>query len=157
MAFCKIVDLFYAAIPSRTVRDWLIRGHADGCERCRARLASREEARALLVKPEDAGAPGDLWRLVEPQSVWAAVPAAPERPSGRRREWAAGAAAFLVFAAAGFWLLRGLQNGRPEAGAARVTVPFEINYINVGGSPAQTFIYQPQGSDMIIIWAERTS
>jgi hypothetical protein len=32
---------------------------------------------------------------------------------------------------------------------------FEINYINVGGAPAQAFIYRPQGSDMIVVWAEK--
>jgi hypothetical protein len=155
MAFCKIVDFLYAAIPSRVVRDLLIRGHLEGCERCRARLVSREEAAALLVGQEGTAAPGDLWRMVEPH-VPGKAPDARDETAGLRWERAAGAAALVVLAAAGFWLLRAVQAGRTVAGPVPTAAGFEINYINVGGAPAQAYVYQPNGSDMIVVWAEKT-
>jgi hypothetical protein len=155
MASCKIVDFLYAAIPVRTVRDLLIRGHMEKCERCRGRLVSRSEAEALFVKARDVGSAGDLWRKIEPRV--GRLTAVPEKKAaGLRWEWAASAATFLVFAAAGFWLLHGIQTRAVRADYAPPADRFEINYINVGGAPAQAYIYQPQGSDMIIVWAEKT-
>jgi hypothetical protein len=34
-----------------------------------------------------------------------------------------------------------------------VPVRFELEYIRVGGQPANAVVYQPQGSDIIIVWA----
>jgi hypothetical protein len=51
------------------------------------------------------------------------------------------------------WLLRGVQTVAVRTDDARPAGRFEINYINVDGAPAQAYIYQPQGSDMIIVWA----
>jgi hypothetical protein len=155
MASCKIVDVLYAAIPLSAVRDFLIRRHIEKCGRCQARLISRPEAEALFVKPSDMGPSGDLWRRIEPR-VGRPVPAPATMPAGPRWEWAAALATALFFAAAGFWLLRGVRSERVIVELVRPADRFEINYINVGGAPAQAFIYQPQGSDMIIVWAEKT-
>jgi len=157
MASCKIVDVLYAAVPSRIVRDILIRGHVEKCARCQARLVSRSEAQALLVRPGDAGEPVDLWPRLERRMGRAiAVPVPGKRPAWLRWEWAAGAATFLVVAAAGFWLLRDVQTVAVRTDYARPADRFEIDYINVGGAPAQAYIFQPAGSDMIIVWAGKT-
>ncbi len=155
MSTCKIIDVLYAAVPSRLVRGWLIRRHVETCSRCQARLVSRSETAALFVKPEEAGAPGELWRTVEPR-VGREVNAAARRAPWPRWEWAAGAASLLALAVAGFWLLQGLGPAPIRTDFARPADRFEIDYVNVGGAPAQTFIYQPQGSDMIIVWAGKT-
>ena len=97
MAWCKTVDLLYAAIPSRLVRGRLIRGHFERCARCQARLVSRDEAASLFVRPEDSGAPGELWRKIEPR-VGREPAAAARRFPWLRWEWAAGAATLLVVA-----------------------------------------------------------
>jgi hypothetical protein len=152
MVSCKIVNALYAAVPSRLFRDFLIRTHLEKCEVCQARLVSRREAEALFVKPEQVGATGDLWPRINRRAVpEAAVPQ--RRRAGLRWEWAAGAATFLVLAAASLWLLRDVQTVAVRADYARPADRFEINYINVGGAPAQAYIYQPAGSDMIIVWA----
>ncbi len=152
MVSCKIVNALYDAIPSRAFRDFLIRTHLDKCAGCQARLVSRHEAEALFVKPEDVGALRGLWRMIDRRANLDM--AAPQRrPAGLRWELAAGAAMFIVLAAASLWLLRGVQTVAVRADYARPADRFEINYINVGGAPAQAFIYQPAGSDMIIVWA----
>jgi hypothetical protein len=154
MASCKIVDILYSVIPSRLFRDFLIRRHMDKCPHCQARLVSRSEAEALFVKPDDAGAVEALWIKIERQTG-RVVSVAEEKTAGLLWEWAAGTAALLVVAVASFWLLRGIQTQAVRADYARPADRFEINYVNVGGAPAQAFVYQPQGSDMIIVWAER--
>jgi hypothetical protein len=155
MVSCKIVDVIYAAIPLSPVRNLLIRRHVERCTRCQARLVSRAEAAALFVQPRDMASACDLWRKIEP-AVGRPVRISAKRPAASRWEWAAGAATALFFAAAGFWLLRGVRSEPMSVELLRPADRFEINYINVGGEPAQAFIYHPQGSDMIIVWAEKT-
>lgn len=161
MASCKLVNFLYDAIPVRIVRDHLLRSHIEGCARCQAALLSREEARALFVKPEDAGVTEETWRKVsEAESGAAGSAGAHIDRRGRwmlRWQWAAGAVVLIVAAVAGFWLLDGI--GRTGPGPLASTPPadrFEIKYVNIGGEPAQTFIYQPQGSETIFVWASKT-
>lgn len=156
MVFCKTVDALYAVVPFRFFRNLLIRSHIERCGHCQARLVSRTEAEALFVKSGDMRAEKELWRLIARRvGRDTAVPG--KKPAWPRWEWAAGATTFLVLAAASLWLLRGVQTVAVRADYARPAGRFEINYINVGGAPAQAYIYQPQGSDMIIVWAEKTS
>jgi hypothetical protein len=153
MAFCKTVDLVYTALPLRPLRDWLIRAHMERCPRCQARLLSREEARGLLVAPDELGDPADLWRRVAPLS---GRPDTPPVVAGAGWRWAAAVATGLVIAATGFWLL--LETGGPGYGPGLLgpAERFEIAYVNVGGAPAQTFVYQPQDSDTVFVWAQKT-
>lgn len=152
MVSCKIVNALYDAIPSRLFRDCLIRAHFDKCAGCQARLVSRHEAEALFVKPEDVGAVADIWPKIDRRT--GRETAAPQRrPIGLRWQLLAGATTLLVLAAASLWLLRGVETVTVRADYARPADRFEINYINVGGAPAQAYIYQPAGSDMIIVWA----
>ncbi|MGD1010840.1 MAG: hypothetical protein ABR951_11915 [Candidatus Aminicenantales bacterium] len=155
MVSCKIIDALYAMVPSRLLRNFLIRSHIERCGHCQARLVSRTEAEALFVKSGEVRAGEELWKRIERRTGQdTAVPE--KKPAWLRWEWAAGAATFLVLAAASLWLLRGVQTVAVRADYARPAGRFEINYINVGGAPAQAYIYQPAGSDMIIVWAGRT-
>jgi hypothetical protein len=157
MDFCRTVEGLYAALPLRPFRDWLIRIHMDKCPRCQERLLSREEARRLLVRPEDTGEAKALWRRIAAEAG-RSVPASDIRPRGGRLVWQ-GAAVFALTAAVaigGFWVLR--ETGAPRF-AARAAAPpdrFEIAYVNVGGSPARTFVYQPRGTDTVFVWAQKT-
>jgi hypothetical protein len=157
MDFCRTVERLYAALPLRPLRDWLIRAHLERCPRCQERLLSREEARRLLVRPEETGEAEALWRRIAEQADRAAS-ASNARPRGGRLAWQ-GAAAFALTAAiaiGGFWVLR--ETGRPgfEARSAAPPGRFEIAYVKVGGEPAQTFVYQPQGTDTVFVWAQKT-
>jgi hypothetical protein len=156
MAFCKMVDTVYSAIPLGWLRDLLIRKHMESCPRCQGRLASRAEVKRLFVAPEEVGTTEDLWRRVSARAL-AADAAARRRsaPAGAAWRWAAAAAAAAVIAVTGFWLLREVQRPGFETAAVRPADRFEIEYVNVGGAPAQAFVYQPQGSDTVFVWAAR--
>ena len=154
MNFCRSAEGLYTAVPVRPFRDWLIRVHMDRCPGCQARLLGRDEARSLLVAPDQVGDVADLWRRIGRE----ARPAIVSRPRRGTMawQWALAVSVAAVIALAGFWLLR--EAGRPglEMAAAAPADRFQIDYVNVGGEPAQTFVYQPQGSDTVYVWAGRT-
>jgi hypothetical protein len=156
MSRCKTVSFFYALIPVNRWRDLLIRRHIDGCARCQAGLASRAESRSLFVQEGTAGIGRTLWTAVE--SGLADVTSGsrttiePRAPAAlRTRRWAV-TAALLLALVTGYWILKDFQ---PEAVSPAAAAPsrFEIEYIRIDGQPADVVIYQPQGVDMIIIWA----
>jgi hypothetical protein len=156
MDFCKTVDRLYAALPLRPFRDWLIRVHMDRCPCCQARLLSRDEAKSLLVGPDQAGSPDAIWRRISRESGRAA--SVPEMRLGRGSlnwRWAPVAVMAAVVALTGFWLLREVERPGFDASAIPPGDRFQIDYVNVGGAPAQTFVYQPQGTDTVFIWASR--
>jgi hypothetical protein len=157
MLRCKTVEFLFAALPIGAWRDILIRKHIDACPECRKKLLSREEARSLFVGPID---PGEWSGLRLRLYSLTTNPAARPEPAGngnpaRLWRWASCAAMLLVLAAAGFWLLR--EAGRDVPFADRIGPPdrFELDYIRVDGRPAAAYIYQPQGADIIIVWAEK--
>jgi hypothetical protein len=95
------------------------------------RLRSRTANDAADQAPAGHGNPAKLWR------------------------WASSAAMLLVLAVAGFWLLRQAGKEVPVADRIRSPERFELDYIRVSGQPAGAYIYQPQGADIIIVWAEK--
>lgn len=156
MAFCRIADALYAALPLRPVRDLLIRGHMEKCPRCQARLVGPEEARGLLVRPDGLGDRGDLWRRLSVEaSRVAAFPGTQRTRPGFAPRWASVLALTAVVAATGFWLLREVERSGFDARAVAPADRFQIGYLNVGGEPAQAFVFQPQGTDTVFVWASR--
>ncbi len=157
MDFCRTAEFLYDALPLRSVRAWLIRGHMERCPRCQARLVGPEEARGLLVRPARLGDTEALWRRLSAETARAVV--APEpAPASAGLAWrlAAGVATAAVVTLAGFWLLREVERPGFDALAVAPADRFEIDYVNVGGEPAQTFVFQPQGTDTVFVWASRT-
>ena len=158
MPHCKTVEFLYAIVPLKLWRGFLIRRHIEKCPGCLASWASREEAGKLLVRGVVGVAVGrSLWAGVE-----AAIAEDPgrekskagilQRPPVRRWGWAV-ATAFLGVLLISFVFLKDFRPGRVSAEA--VQARFELDSVRVGGQPANAVIYQPQGSDMIIIWAEK--
>lgn len=153
MDICGLVDILDRFIPSDALRGRIVAGHRERCPRCQARLASRDEVRRLLVKPEDVAPASSLWpavrraiardereRLPAPGFVW---------------KRAAALAATALLAVLGLWMLKSGVSVRtaPGAAAAAQSGTFKLNYVRVGGEPATAYIYQPQGADFVVVWA----
>ena len=159
MSLCKMVELFYALIPWKPWQGWLIHLHIEKCPRCQASLASREAVGPLLVQERGVETGRPLWPEIE--SALQEV-SGRERSKGRdiytpvrrRLGWAV-AGAFLLVLIAGIFLIKDF---RPKRDATEALVParFELEYVLVGGQPADTVVYQPQGSGMIIVWAGKS-
>jgi hypothetical protein len=132
-----------------------VRRHIENCPRCLAGLASREEAGSLLVGEKGLDFGSSLWTKVEPALLEGPAAERTKEHAGRpglTRRWGwAVATAFLGVFLLSFLLLKNFQ---PERAPADTSVArFELAYVRVGGQPANTVVYQPKGSDMIIVWA----
>jgi predicted anti-sigma-YlaC factor YlaD len=159
MSPCKTANFFFRIIPVRFWRDFLIRRHVETCPACQAGLVSREEARSLLVLEQDVARSRSVWPEIGSVLVGDAGKPAIEKDrkiaqlSFRRRRWATAAAAVLLIVLAGYWIFKGYRSDEGGLSSASVPQRFEIEYIRVGGLPANSVVYQPAGSDMIVVWA----
>ncbi len=152
---CRMADFFFGLFPFRIWRDFLIGLHIGKCPRCQSRLISRDEARALLVRAGDLSGLEDFWPGIRTEIE----KVKPVRLPGRTRAgwkwgWAWGAAA-VIAAATGLWLLR--NSRAPELSLMNMPVSdrFELEYVRIGGETANAYVYQPQNSDMVLVWAEK--
>lgn len=159
MSLCKTVEIFNALVPWKPWRGLLIRLHIEKCPRCQAVLASREAVGPLLVQERGVDIGRPLWTGVESalreDSGRERMRERPDQlPAVRRWGWAV-TAGFLLVLIAGFLLLKDF---RPEDAVSAAAVParFELEYVRVGGQAANAVVYQPQGSDMIIVWAGKS-
>jgi hypothetical protein len=159
MSHCKTVEIFYALVPLKSWRGFLIRLHIEKCPRCQASLANREAVGSLLVQEREVNIGRSLWTNVESalqkDPGEKSINERPVRLSFMRRWGWAVAASFLFVLIAGFLLMKDF---RPEGESSVAAIPprFELEYVRVGGQPANTVVYQPQGSDMIIVWAGKS-
>ena len=157
MASCRRIEFLYRAIPLKFWRGWLVRQHIERCPACQARLASREEVRRLMARPEGYRDVSGLWARLEHELARSperrAAELGPVRP---RWQFALGLAAFCAAVGLSFWLLKEVRSAGPGPRIAGVGERFTLDYIRVGGAPAQAYIYQPSGSKMVFVWAEKS-
>lgn len=156
MSVCKIVNLTYTLLPLSAWRGFLIRRHMETCVRCQPLLAGRAEARRLLVSA-DSQKNGDLLWM----KIWSRLGDGTASPSRLRHsaesrkvwKWALGAAALFAAVAVNLWVLRGGRGIGTDAPAPSPADRFDLNYVRIEGENANAFVYQPQNSDLIIVWA----
>jgi hypothetical protein len=155
---CHLFNFFYAVLPLKMWRDYLIRRHLEACPSCQARLASREEAAPLLMAESDIGPQPSLWPRVKDGLAVPRVSGAGERRAqGEMRwRWAAAGAGILIVGLSSFLVLKDYKPG-PGAAGNGASETFRINYLKVEDKPAQAYLYRPRGSNLVIIWAEKPS
>ena len=148
---CQIVNFLFTIFPFKIWQDFLLQKHIQKCPACQENLASLEEIKSLLIQGEDVEGLESLWPKVNAQLTkqkrkerFFRVP---------RLAWAVGAAILLLAIVLGIWFYQLAPPGKiPEED---ITSPFQIKYIRIYDQPARTYIFQPQDSNMIIIWAEK--
>ncbi len=159
MVSCRLAEFLFDLVPLAGVRNLLLRLHMEGCPRCEKALVSRDQARSLFVGPEGLDSGQAVWQRIRARDVEETTPGHPAGPRGRRLRlaWATGAAGVLFLAVVSGWLLQNIgEPGSPYGSAAPLADRFEIESINVGGAPAEAYVYQPGDSDMIFVWAEKS-
>jgi len=157
MTSCSAAELLYRLVPVKPWRALLIRVHFEDCPRCQKELAGAAEVRSLLVHEADCQLTQPLWEdisrsLASGDSLAAEKP----RPMPVSRPWAWAAAGIVLAVLAGYWILRDFRPAGVGPGAA-VPARFELEYVRVGGQPAEAYVYQPRGSDMTIVWAGKAN
>lgn len=169
MRHADLVGFLFRILPFYAWKEVFLRGHIEKCPACRCSLASREEARRALFKSEGLSIPGGFWPAIAERIGGCGIAAEPDAgtartsesvPASRRWAWrwavtvlGTALAVLLTFALVNF--LRaptpGVSGttGAAESGQDQV----QIHYVRIGNEPAQTFIFKPHGSDVVIIWA----
>jgi hypothetical protein len=160
------IDFLLRVLPIAAWKDALIRGHVERCPECGRRLATAEEARRAIVLAGDTGDTDRLLRTVETRiAEIKPTPSLAPTPSRDRTIYAFGRAWRWVAAAAGlfaaafaiatlvFFFRPAPPTGVPEASDAD---QIQIHYVRIADEPAQTFIFKPHDSDVVIIWAGKT-
>lgn len=148
---CRMVNFLFSIFPLKIWQDFLLQKHIQDCPACQENLASLEETKSLLVQEGEAEGRESIWPKVKVQLT-----------KEKRKEklfrlprwgWAVGAACLLIAIFLGVWFYQLAPPGKtPEEG---ITSPLQIKYIRIYDQPARTFFFQPQDSNMIIVWAEK--
>jgi len=152
MSRCKIIWYAFAFGPLKIWQDFLIRVHIERCPDCQKKLISREAVQGITIQESQCVDADSLWNGFE-QKV-KKTNKNERQVFGPRRRWTYGMVVLLVFLATAIWfiVLPQLRKTRIEE---RINGHFRINYIRIENKPAQAYVYQPQGSQMIIVWAQK--
>jgi len=146
-----MVNFLSAIFPFKIWQDFLLQKHIQNCPVCQENLASLEEIKSLLIQEKEVGDLKDLWPKVNAQLT-------KQKRKERffhvpRLAWAVGASCLLIAIVLGLWFYQLAPPGKtPEED---ITSPFQIKYIRIYDKPARTYLFLPQDSNMIIIWAEK--
>jgi hypothetical protein len=155
MRLCKILEVLFKVVPLRPWQGFLIRRHMEHCPLCRARLAGREEARRVLFSEDDIQGLGSFWPSVRTRL---SRPVSAPRAWGRalRMRLAAAAATTVLAVALGVLFFRGftVQRAAPPLPAEE---KFEVDYVKVGGEPADSYIVKSREPRMTLVWAGKKS
>ncbi len=154
---CKVIDFLIKTFPLKVWQDFLIRHHIQKCPVCQAQLASVEEAKPFLIQEDEVGSTDRLGFAIKARlSEKRGEKRIAHRPRPRMRwAWTAGIAALIAAAVLGVWLYTILTPVKVP-GDEDLVERFQINYIRVENKPAHAYVYWPQGTEMIIVWAEKT-
>jgi len=162
MGHARIIDFVCRILPFHSWKDRLLHGHVENCPACRERLVSREDARRILVQVEEIGGLERLWPSIEnilaSDDKKARETSLPRPAIVKMWRLAAGLAVLLAAVALNFWLLQKPRQDNLASGAGANPAEVEqvqIRYVRIENEPAQTFIFQPRDSNIIIVWAGR--
>ena len=153
MLRCKIIQFLLSIIPLKIWQDFLLHSHVYKCEACRGKLASLDEVKALLYQESDVENFREIWPAVRGGITDEKVERKGYFPF--RLKWALTTASFMILVIMGilFYSILLRNGGLVEQDRSG---KFQINSIRIGNEPATPFLYQPQDSDMIIVWAEKS-
>ena len=152
MLKCKLINVLFYIFPLKIWQDFLFRSHFEHCLSCQQKIASREEAKTILAKESQTENSDRFWLTIKTKLAQTEKKAKfAFRPW---LKWAAAAALGTGVTIAIVWLFF-LQTPAENSSGKSPTQRFKINYLKVENKPAQAFIYKPQDSSMIIVWAEK--
>ncbi|MBN1274463.1 MAG: hypothetical protein JXB26_19550 [Candidatus Aminicenantes bacterium] len=151
MISCGMHKILFRLIPLNGWRAFLIQKHFENCPRCRLDLASRDEVLTFLVQENEVDEICSFEGPYEANAGEAKKRQIRISVSKLRFAWTAAGLAIL-FLAAFFFLGHPFslwrQEGKGENGR------FQLHYVKVDNRPAQAYLFHPQGTDLVIIWAE---
>ena len=154
MLRCKIIGYAFSFVPLKKGQDLLIRIHMERCPDCQKNLISREDVQGMTIQESQCVAKESIWDGFEEKVEEARTDK--QYVFRPRWSWAYGVAILLVFVSVTIWFVLSPQfrEGQVEQS---LNGHFRINYIQIENKPAQTYVYQPQDSFMILVWAQKNT
>ena len=149
---CKILGYVFSLVPLKKWQGFLIRFHMERCPKCQKTLISREDVQGITIQESQCGDSNSLWDGFEEKVR--------EAKSGKqhvlspRWNWAYGVALVLILGAVTIWLVLSPQFHKTRIEES-LNGHFRINYMRIENEPAQAYLFQPQDSHMIIVWAQK--
>ena len=154
MIRCKLYHFLFTVFPVKALQGFLIKNHFEDCPDCKDLLLEPDEARTLFVSEDKAPEMDHVWLKIR-RKLCEETTQSPRPSLWPRWKWAAGAIGLALFIFVSFWFIP-----RPAELdlnlAADTEQKLQINYVKVEEKPAGAIVYEPQDSEMIIVWAERT-
>jgi hypothetical protein len=156
MLHSRIIDLVYAILPAKLCKNHVIGRHVDHCPACQAKLAQKEEVRSLFVQADEVSGLDYMWPAIQQKLDKSKVKEGTVQFFAKpAKQWAATAAALMLVALVGFWLFRNYKpKGIPITEEAQ---GFKLDYLKIENQPARIFLFQPQDSNIVIVWAEKNT
>lgn len=148
------IEILIGMMPIKLVQDYLIRRFLMTDETYQRKLAGLEEVRGVLI---------DSGELMDMISLWPKVrnelrSGIETRSPGIRAgwKWALQGLGLCLVLVLGIWIIR---HSQPERTPAAASSPgnFQIQSIRLENKPATTFLFQPNDSKFIMVWAEKIS
>ena len=154
MLRCKILECAFSFVPLKKWQDFLIRVHMGNCLECQKTLISREDAQEMTIQESHCVATESVWDGFEEKLKQARRDK--KQVLRPRWSWAYGVAIVLVFVSVSVWLVLSPQFKKSQVDEG-LGGHFRINYVQIENKPAQTYVYQPQDSHMILVWAQKNT
>jgi hypothetical protein len=154
MSDCKLFEFLFDVFPLKKWQSFLILRHMQDCPRCQEKLAGRDEVFDLMIRED---------HVLDDSAVWAGFES--KLKSERRRDrpvrsprwkWAYGIVAAFVIVA-GVFVVSNISQWSNGHAVEIAGDHFQINYLRIEGKPAQAFLFKPQGTDMILVWAQKNT
>lgn len=151
---CKVIDFLIKSFPLKIWQDFLIRHHIEKCPACQEKYASLEEANLFLIQESEVGDIEGLWPRIKPRLSEERIRMRGLPRPQFRWAWASAAAGLVAALILGFWLYS-IFTSKKALEEESLVERFQIKYIRVENKPAHAYVYWPQGTDMVIVWAEK--
>jgi hypothetical protein len=152
MSRCKIFEFAFSLVPLKKWQDFLIRFHMEKCSICQKTLISREDVQGITIQENQCGDSDSQWDGFEEKVR--ETRSDKQQVLSPRWSWAYGMAVVLVLGAAAIWFVSSPQF-RKNRIEDSLNGHFRINYMRIENKPAQAYLFQPQDSHMIIVWAQK--
>lgn len=154
MSRCKIYGYAFSLVPLKKWQAFLIRFHMERCPECQNMLISREAVQEITIHENHLKDTDAIWDGFE-QKVREAK-SHKQRVFSPRWSWVYGISVALMLGAVAIWFALSPQFRKNQVEES-LNGHFRINYMRIENKPAQAYLFQPQDSYMIIVWAQKNT
>jgi len=148
----KLVEFLVWVLPIKSIQDYLIRRYLLTDEVYSRKIAGLDEVRGILMDSGELKEIPSLWPKVRNELRSYREPRSSGMRSGLR--WAIQGLGLCLVLVLGIWMIRHPQSERSSTAEAH-TGSFQVQSIRLENKPATAFLFRPNDSKFIMVWAEK--